>query len=285
MYRTAMDGAGAQSPAPHAPSMRRPDKELVTGWLLLSLVHGPSHGYALCRELHRHGIRLDASAAYRHLRRLEQDELVESRWLESHAGPPRRTYRLTRRGRRRLERLAATIGAMHDLHDGFVSAYADRATQPGPSDPPAAPAPDDGDADLGGGRQRNVPPSYTPGALRPERELLAGWLLLLLSSGPSYGYELRRRLEDHGVNIDAGNVYEMLRSLETSGWLQSKWMSSRAGPRRRFYRLTVKGGSTLAELVTLMTRARDAYAAFAAAYEARPRRGRGQPAPGRRAVR
>ena len=80
------------------------------------------------------------------------------------------------------------------------------------------------------------PPS-TPQALRPDKELLAAWLLLLLGDGTSYGYELRREMRDRPLQIDSGNLYRWLRRLEREGSVQSCWtQSDGAGCARRFCR-------------------------------------------------
>ena len=62
-------------------------------------------------------------------------------------------------------------------------------------------------------------------------------------------------------------MYRVLRQLESDGWLQSRWMQPAAGPRRRLYRLTLKGRRSLEELVTGITDVQSSHAAFLRAYE------------------
>lgn len=110
------------------------------------------------------------------------------------------------------------------------------------------------------------PPS-TPEPLRPDKELLAAWLLLLLGDGTSHGYELRREMRDRQLQIDSGNLYRWLRRLEREGSVQSCWTQSEVGPQRRCYQLTAKGRRTLEEIAGLISRMRDSQDAFLQAYE------------------
>ena len=111
----------------------------------------------------------------------------------------------------------------------------------------------------------NTPPQ--PRSLRPHRELTTAWLLLLLDSGASYGYEMRRELDAHQLSVDPSVVYRTLRKLERDGWVASRWMQSAAGPRRRFYRLTAKGRRSLDEIAALITEIRDLNDMFVQAHE------------------
>ncbi len=111
-----------------------------------------------------------------------------------------------------------------------------------------------------------TPSSSPPPAVRPDKELLTGWLLLLLDRGATYGYKLRRELDAEGLDTDPGTVYRILRKLERDGLVQSRWMGSVAGPRRRFYRLTSKGRRLLDDIAVLITTVRDTHDAFVRAY-------------------
>lgn len=63
-----------------------------------------------------------------------------------------------------------------------------------------------------------------------------------------YGYTLRKSLADHGMAIDEGTLYPLLRRLESQGLLVSQW---REEDRRnkRFYRLSADGKSILKQLL------------------------------------
>src|ERR1700692_680062 len=65
-----------------------------------------------------------------------------------------------------------------------------------------------------------------------------------------YGYTLRKTLADHGMAIDEGTLYPLLRRLETQGLLVSQWREEDKR-NKRFYRLSPAGrgylGPVLAE--------------------------------------
>jgi PadR family transcriptional regulator PadR len=107
-----------------------------------------------------------------------------------------------------------------------------------------------------------------PHSMRAHREVLTGWLLLMLDRGPTYGYELHRELETKHVDVDPAMLYRTLRRLEGYGWVESRWMEPVAGPRRRFYRLTPRGRRKLEEVAELITAIRDFHDAFVQAYAA-----------------
>lgn len=260
----------------YEPKKSPPAPGLLDGWLLLMLRDGESYGRALVGCLLDRGVSIESHHAYRRLRALDVEGAVASRWTASDAGPRRRSYRLTAKGRRRLSELAANLTASSQLHERFLSAYqrshdtpeatgsehdlADESREP--SQPP------DGDAQIVNGRNGG-PAQPAEAALPPAvgRQLLAAWLLLLLRPGPSYGYGLRRALFAHQVRADPGATYRVLRQLERDGWLQSRWLQPAAGPRRRLYRLTPTGWRHLEELVTAIAGNQNSHAAFLRAYE------------------
>lgn len=242
------------------------------------LTDGESYGWALFGELRDRGMNVEQSLAYRDLRELERDGLVTSRWTKSEAGPQRRSYRLTCKGRRALADMAETVSSVWELHEAFVRAHqnahgdAGADGRPAPADP-AEPAgvPDGEQREQGAegeGSEGAPRPAHDPAAVRPGRELLAAWLLLLLENSVSYGYELRHELDARRIKIDPATLYRLLRKLESSGWLESRWMESSAGPRRRFYRVTAKGRRSLDELAGLIRRVRDSHGGFLRSYEA-----------------
>jgi PadR family transcriptional regulator len=55
-----------------------------------------------------------------------------------------------------------------------------------------------------------------------------------------YGYTLRKSLEEHGIAIDEGTLYPLLRRLETQGLLASEWREQDKR-NKRFYRLSPQG--------------------------------------------
>jgi PadR family transcriptional regulator, regulatory protein PadR len=63
-----------------------------------------------------------------------------------------------------------------------------------------------------------------------------------------YGYTLRKALADHGLEIDEGTLYPLLRRLESQGLLASEWREHEKRT-KRFYRLSPEGARTLKQLL------------------------------------
>lgn len=97
--------------------------------------------------------------------------------------------------------------------------------------------------------------------------LLRAWLLLLIDSGASYGYEMARQLEAHSLTVDVSYVYRALRKLECDGCIESDWTRSAVGPRRRLYRITPHGRSKLLEAIELIAAVRDLHDALLQAHQ------------------
>ncbi len=62
-----------------------------------------------------------------------------------------------------------------------------------------------------------------------------------------YGYTLRKALADHGIAIDEGTLYPLLRRLETQGLLVSEWREE-AKRNKRFYRISGEGAAVFQQL-------------------------------------
>ncbi len=63
-----------------------------------------------------------------------------------------------------------------------------------------------------------------------------------------YGYTLRKALADHGLDIDEGTLYPLLRRLESQGLLFSEWREHEKRT-KRFYQLSPHGARTLQQLL------------------------------------
>ena len=70
-------------------------------------------------------------------------------------------------------------------------------------------------------------------------------ILKVMSCGCNYGFDIMER-----TGLKSGSVYPVLRRLEQSGLIHSKWETSAAQdlqrPQRRYYRLTRAGERALA---------------------------------------
>ena len=234
--------------------------------MLLLIDAGEDHGYALYHGLLARGIDLQATTVYRWLAKFERDGWVLSSWSEPIDGPRRHVYRLTEEGHTALREMTELIAASRDGYSTFLDAHrhavtsrrssiVDEASVPVTRGAPAPPV------------EQAQGPSAQP-RLRPRRELLVGWLLLQLDAGATYGYDLRRAFDAQRLSPDPGAMYRMLRRLEADEWVQSRWVSPAAGPRRRFYRLTGRGRRNLDEIARLIVAIRDAHTAYLVAYEA-----------------
>jgi len=82
-------------------------------------------------------------------------------------------------------------------------------------------------------------------------ELRRGCLTLAVLAhlrGEHYGYTLRKALHDHGLEIDEGTLYPLLRRLESQGLLNSEWREENKR-NKRFYRLSPEGTAMLEQLL------------------------------------
>jgi PadR family transcriptional regulator len=59
-----------------------------------------------------------------------------------------------------------------------------------------------------------------------------------------YGYTLRKLLAEHGLVVDEGTLYPLLRRLESQGLLNSEWREE-ARRNKRFYILSETGARML----------------------------------------
>lgn len=81
-------------------------------------------------------------------------------------------------------------------------------------------------------------------------EMRRGALALAVLSqldSPQYGYSLKKRLVEEGLDIDEGTLYPLLRRLEEQGLLTSDWQIEESRP-RRYYRTSPDGRGMRAAL-------------------------------------
>jgi PadR family transcriptional regulator PadR len=82
-------------------------------------------------------------------------------------------------------------------------------------------------------------------------ELRRGSLVLAVLTqlrSEQYGYTLRKALAEHGMSIDEGTLYPLLRRLESQGLLVSEWREEEKR-NKRFYRLSAEGKLILKQLL------------------------------------
>jgi len=89
-----------------------------------------------------------------------------------------------------------------------------------------------------------------------QKELNGGTAALVLLgvlnrvTGPMYGYQIAKMIEARSGDVaimKQGALYPVLRSLESTGLLESEVEPSVSGPPRRYYRITESGRETLAK--------------------------------------
>jgi PadR family transcriptional regulator, regulatory protein PadR len=82
-------------------------------------------------------------------------------------------------------------------------------------------------------------------------ELRRGCLVLAVLAALRHeqcGYTLRKSLAEHGLAIDEGTLYPLLRRLESQGLLASEWRQQDKR-NKRFYGLTADGTLILEQLL------------------------------------
>jgi PadR family transcriptional regulator, regulatory protein PadR len=75
-------------------------------------------------------------------------------------------------------------------------------------------------------------------------------ILEVLAPRPMYGYEICRIVDQRSggqLALREGSLYPALHKLERSRLLLSRWVSSAAGRRRKYYELSAAGRRTLAQ--------------------------------------
>jgi PadR family transcriptional regulator PadR len=95
------------------------------------------------------------------------------------------------------------------------------------------------------------------GAQPIQGEMLQGTLDLLIlktiAIGPAHGHTIAHAIEHRSeevLQVEHGSLYPALHRLEDRGWISSFWGTSENNRRARYYRLTPKGRSQLAEQTT-----------------------------------
>jgi PadR family transcriptional regulator, regulatory protein PadR len=95
-------------------------------------------------------------------------------------------------------------------------------------------------------------------------------LLLLLRDDEGHGYELADALAEFAPEdrrVDLGNLYRLLRALESEGLVASEWRAGRTGPPKRTYELTRLGERLLDDWVVALRRVEETVAGFLRRYE------------------
>jgi PadR family transcriptional regulator, regulatory protein PadR len=99
-----------------------------------------------------------------------------------------------------------------------------------------------------------------------QKELNGGTSSLVLLSvlnraeNPMYGYQIAKIIEAQTKDIDImkqGALYPVLRSLESTGLLESEVEPSVSGPPRRYYKITGSGRTAMAKWIEIWHQTRE----------------------------
>lgn len=105
----------------------KPDRYMQPS-ILMALLGGESYGYEMLQRIGDYGfLKGDAPPGmiYRHLRQMEEDQLVQSRWEAEGTGPARRVYAITPEGREELEAWVGYMERQAKALGDFVAKYAE----------------------------------------------------------------------------------------------------------------------------------------------------------------
>ena len=78
--------------------------------------------------------------------------------------------------------------------------------------------------------------------------LLEFLILKIVAADKVYAADILERLSDTEFATQEGTLYPLLSKMRRDGLLDYEWQESDAGPPRKYYELTAKGKSQLAEL-------------------------------------
>ncbi len=97
-------------------------------------------------------------------------------------------------------------------------------------------------------------PCIVPLGMEINKDLIAAsstpLVLAILAEGDSYGYAILKRVRELSGGDLAwtdGMLYPVLHRLERLGFIEARWETADSGRRRRYYRLTSRGRTQLAE--------------------------------------
>jgi PadR family transcriptional regulator PadR len=91
-----------------------------------------------------------------------------------------------------------------------------------------------------------MPPEGKFAAIR--KGLLEYLILKIVAANKVYAADILKRLSTTDFATQEGTLYPLLSKMRRDGLLDYEWQESDAGPPRKYYELTAKGRSQLAEL-------------------------------------
>ncbi|MGD9609991.1 MAG: PadR family transcriptional regulator [Desulfovibrionaceae bacterium] len=119
----------------------KPDRYMQPS-ILMALLGGESYGYEMLQRISEYGFlkgEAPPGMIYRHLRQMEEDQLVLSRWEAEGTGPARRVYAITQEGREVLEAWVGYMERQAVLLQDFATRYFRAIQGPEPAGDPGNP--------------------------------------------------------------------------------------------------------------------------------------------------
>ena len=73
-------------------------------------------------------------------------------------------------------------------------------------------------------------------------------ILHIISRGEVYASDMLEELTSARIMVVEGTLYPLLTRLKTAGLLEYRWVESKTGPPRKYYKLTTRGRDFLRQL-------------------------------------
>lgn len=70
-------------------------------------------------------------------------------------------------------------------------------------------------------------------------------ILAIIAEGDAYASDILGRLKEARLIVVEGTLYPLLTRLKNEGFTEYSWVESKAGPPRKYHRITGKGSSHL----------------------------------------
>lgn len=74
-------------------------------------------------------------------------------------------------------------------------------------------------------------------------------IVMLVGNNEFYGYEIHKILESQGIKIEISRLYRVLNEMLKNQMFSSRWEKSQSGPKKRIYKLNIKGKKRREEML------------------------------------
>lgn len=98
-------------------------KGILEYCILLTIARGDAYASDILKNLKEENMIVVEGTLYPLLSRLRADKLLEYEWQESKAGPPRKYYRLTDKGKKMLEQLNSTWNGLSKSINALIKKH------------------------------------------------------------------------------------------------------------------------------------------------------------------